>query len=104
MKDQEIKTREINNQLKQGKAIIAKKIQTRSIPKRSFERYFKEKGKEVVGDIYYGDGWKVSLSEERQEKVGCCFIVAVDVTMEVEAEIFDDFLMTYRKNFLRGGA
>jgi len=63
-----------------------------------------DNGKEVVGDIYYGEGWQVSLSEERQEKVGCCFIVAVDVTMEVNAEIFDDFLMTYRKNFLRGGA
>ena len=104
MKDHEIETRESNNPVENGNAIIVKKIQTRGIPKRSFERYFMEKGKEVVEDSYHGDGWQVSLSEERQEKVGCCFIVAVDVIMEVKAEIFDDFLMTYRKNFLRGGA
>ena len=41
--------------------------------------------------------------EERQESIGVCSLVAVDVTLKVRNDQFDDFLLTFRKNFLRGG-
>jgi hypothetical protein len=57
----------------------------------------------VSENIFSGPGWQVALSEERSESLGKFSLVAVDVTLEVEKDQFEDFLITFRKNFLRGG-
>ncbi len=75
----------------------------RGIPKWEFERYLTHKAKTIDGNSYTGPDWQVSLSEERQESIGVCSLVAVDVTLKVRNDQFDDFLLTFRKNFLRGG-
>lgn len=90
--------KEINN----GKFTI-KKLEMRGIPKWEFERYLKKIADKYIDDSYYGNGWQVTLSEEFQESMGVFSIIAVDVTIEVENDKFEDFLLTFRKNFLRGG-
>lgn len=104
IKDQDIKTEETDNQRVNADGMVVQKLKTRSIQKKEYEHYLKEIAKNVVGDTYYGDGWEVTLSQEHQDKLGCCYIVAMDLTVAAKEEIFDDFLMTLRKNFLRGGA
>jgi len=80
-----------------------KTLYMRGIPKWEFERYLIKKATAIHGDHYIGASWQVSLSEERQESIGVCSLVAVDVTLAVAKDQFDDFLLTFRKNFLRGG-
>lgn len=80
-----------------------KTLYMRGIPKWEFERYLTHKAKTIDGNSYAGSDWQVSLSEERQESIGVCSLVAVDVTLKVRNDQFDDFLLTFRKNFLRGG-
>ncbi len=80
-----------------------KTLYMRGVPKWEFERYLIKIAKTVTGNTYNGDGWQVILSEERQESLGQFNLVAVDVTIAVEKDQFDDFLKTFRKNFLRGG-
>ena len=80
-----------------------KTLYMRGIPKWEFERYLTHKAKTIDGNSYTGPDWQVSLSEERQESIGVCSLVAVDVTLKVRTDQFDDFLLTFRKNFLRGG-
>jgi len=103
MMDQNINELKIDNKSGSQDDIVVKKLEMRGIPKKEFERYLTKKAEKIVDDVYYGDGWQVSLSQERQDKVGCCFIVAVDVTLSAKSEIFEVFLLTFRKNFLRGG-
>lgn len=103
MTDQEASALQANNGKKVCDDLVVKKIAMRSIPKREFERYLIKKAEKIVDDVYYGDGWQVSLSQERQEKLCDFSIVAVDVTLACKPEIFDAFLLTFRKNFLRGG-
>lgn len=103
MTDQEASALKTNNEKKECDDIVVKKIAMRSIPKREFERYLTKIAEKIGDDIYYGDGWQVSLSQERYEKIGEFSLVAVDVTLAVKSEIFDAFLLTFRKNFLRGG-
>ena len=80
-----------------------KTLYMRGIPKWEFERYLTHKAETIDGNRYAGPDWQVSLSEERQESIGVCSLVAVDVTLKVRNDQFDDFLLTFRKNFLRGG-
>lgn len=80
-----------------------KTLYMRGVPKWEFERYLIKIAKTVTGNAYNGDGWQVILSEERQESLGQFSLVAVDVTITVAKDQFDDFLRTFRKNFLRGG-
>ncbi|MEO1816614.1 MAG: hypothetical protein ABGU93_13630 [Acetobacterium sp.] len=80
-----------------------KTLYMRGIPKWEFERYLTHKAETIDGNRYAGPDWQVSLSEERQESIGVCSLVAVDVTLAVAKDQFDDFLLTFRKNFLRGG-
>ena len=80
-----------------------KTLYMRGIPKWEFERYLTHKAKTIDGNRYAGPDWQVSLSEERQESIGVCSLVAVDVTLKVRNDQFNDFLLTFRKNFLRGG-
>ncbi|WP_373482860.1 hypothetical protein [Acetobacterium sp.] len=80
-----------------------KTLYMRGIPKYAFERYLIKKAIRSHGDTYAGEGWQVTLSQERQESIGVCSLVAVDVTLAVEKDQFDDFLLCFRKNFLRGG-
>lgn len=80
-----------------------KTLYMRGIPKWEFERYLTHKAETIDGNRYAGPDWQVSLSEERQESIGVCSLVAVDVTLMVRTDQFDDFLRTFRKNFLRGG-
>jgi hypothetical protein len=80
-----------------------KTLYMRGIPKWEFERYLIKKAMAIRGDTYVGPGWQVTLSEERQESLGVCSLVAVDVTLAVAKDQFDDFLRTFRNNFLRGG-
>lgn len=80
-----------------------KKLEMRGIPRWEFERYLKGRAQKIIDDTYYGEGWQVSLSQERQDKIGRFFLVAVDVTLAAKEEKFEDFLFTFRKNFLRGG-
>lgn len=90
--------KEVNN----GNFTI-KKLEMRGIPKWEFERYLRKIADKYSDDSYYGNGWQVTLSEEFQESLGTFSIIGVDVTIEVEEEKFEDFLSTFRKNFLRGG-
>lgn len=78
-------------------------LNMRGIPRREFECYLQKKGHKVSVNTFSGHGWEVTLSEERNESLGKFSLVAVDVTLEVEKDQFEDFLMTFRKNFLRGG-
>lgn len=83
--------------------VTVKTLYMRGIPRWEYERYLLAKATSVQGDTYTGAGWQVTLSEERQESLGVCSLVAVDVTLAVAKDQFDDFLRTFRKNFLRGG-
>jgi len=83
--------------------ITVKTLYMRGIPKWEFERYLTKKATVIRGDSYAGAGWQVTLSEERQESMGVWSLVAVDVTLAVAKDQFDDFQLTFRKNFLRGG-
>lgn len=83
--------------------VTVKTLYMRGIPRWEYERYLSAKATSVQGDTYAGTGWQVTLSEERQESLGVCSLVAVDVTLVVAKDQFDDFLLTFRKNFLRGG-
>lgn len=103
MTKQEVRAYKINNQRMYSDDIVVKKIEMRAIPKREFEHYLKKKAQEMFEDTYYGEGWQVTLSQERQESLGSFSIVAVDVTLAVKHENFDAFLLTFRKNFMRGG-
>jgi len=89
-------------QLKPEKFIV-KTLSMRGIPRSEFECYLAQKATQITGDSYAGEGWQVTLSEARQECIGGFSLVAVDVTLAVEKDQFDDFLLTWRKNFLRGG-
>ncbi|MBU4541581.1 MAG: hypothetical protein KJ774_10220 [Firmicutes bacterium] len=80
-----------------------KTLLMRGIPRWQFDQYLATKALSIAGDTYTGKGWQVTLSDERQESIGVCCLVAVDVTLAVEKDQFDDFLLTFRKNFLRGG-
>lgn len=80
-----------------------KTLHMRGIPKWEFERYLVKQATVIIGDTYQGEDWQVTLSEERQESIGMFTLVAVDVTIRVEKDQFDDFLLVFRKNFLRGG-
>lgn len=83
--------------------MIVKTLHMRGIPRWQFERFLGSEAKTTGKDCYVGDGWQVTLSAERQERVGVFLLVAVDVTLAVEEDQFDDFLFSFRKNFLRGG-
>lgn len=83
--------------------VTVKKLEMRGIPKWEFKRYLRKIADKYSDDSYYGNGWQVTLSEEFQESLGAFSIIGVDVTIEVEKEKFEDFLLTFRKNFLRGG-
>jgi hypothetical protein len=78
-------------------------LHMRGVPRRELERYLQKKAHQVSENIFSGPGWQVALSEERSESLGKFSLVAVDVTLEVEKDQFEDFLITFRKNFLRGG-
>ena len=80
-----------------------KKLEMRGIPRSEFERYLKKTAEKVIKDTYYGDGWQVTLSDQRQEDFGSFSIVVVDVTITAEKHQFESFLRTFRTNFLRGG-
>ncbi|WP_414150447.1 hypothetical protein ACIZ62_14190 [Acetobacterium carbinolicum] len=80
-----------------------KKLNMRGIPRCQFERYLAAKARSIDADTFTGEGWQVTLSKERQESIGVFSLVAVDVTLAVKNDQFDDFLDTFRKNFLRGG-
>lgn len=83
--------------------IIVKTLHMRGIPRWQFERYLGSVANATRKDCYVGDGWQVTLSAERQECIGVFSLIAVDVTLAVEKDQFDDFLLSFRKNFLRGG-
>jgi len=80
-----------------------KKLEMRGIPRSEFERYLKKTAEKVIKDTYYGEGWQVTLSDERQEDFGSFSIVVVDVVISAEKHQFESFLQTFRTNFLRGG-
>ena len=101
--DQESKKAKTGNSSKAQNDMVVKELNTRGVQKYEFERYLTKNAKKILDNVYYGDGWQISLSQERQEKIGSCDIVAVDVTLSVKAEIFEAFLLSFRKNFLRGG-
>lgn len=86
-----------------GDQFIKKTLYMRGIPKWEFDRYLRKKAETIRDDCYIGVGWQVTLSPERQESIGVCSLVAVDVTLVVEKDQFDDFLRSFRMNFLRGG-
>ena len=99
-KEEEIK---IDNQEIESDGFVVKKLEMRSIPKREFEKYLSMQATRVEEDVYFGNGWQVTLSEERQENICGYNFVAVDVTLAAKQEIFEAFLLTFRKNFMRGG-
>ena len=80
-----------------------KTLYMRGIPRWQFERYLGSEANATWEDRYVGDGWQVTLSAESQECIGVFSLVAVDVTLAVAKDQFDDFLFSFRKNFLRGG-
>lgn len=88
---------------KDPEKFTTKTLYMRGIPKWEFERYLAKKARTITRDSYEGDGWQVRLSVERKESLGQFSLVAVDVTIAVEKHQFDEFLQTFRKNFLRGG-
>lgn len=82
---------------------VTKKLEMRSIPKREFQKYLNKIG-EVMGDNHYkGEYWEVMLSEEYFVSLGRFSLVAVDILITAENERLEEFLFTFRKNFLRGG-
>ncbi|MGV8905244.1 MAG: hypothetical protein ACOH15_01455 [Acetobacterium sp.] len=103
MIDQNGNEPQIDNKSSAPDDMVVKKLAMRAVPKKELECYLIKKAEKIEDNVYYGDGWQVSLSPERQDKLGSCFIVAVDVTLSVKSEIFDAFLLNFRKNFLRGG-
>ena len=92
-----------NKKIVDADQFTMKTLKMRGIPRRQFEQYLARLATRVVDHTYIGDYWQVSLSDERQETIGVCSLCAVDVTMVVENDQFDDFIITFRKNFLRGG-
>lgn len=90
-------------EIKDTKQFASKTLHMRGIPRWEFERYLTNKAITKKADSYYGDGWQVTLSAERQESLGRFSLIAVDVIITAEKDQFDDFLQTFRKNFLRGG-
>ncbi|MGL4607162.1 MAG: hypothetical protein ACRCU3_06810 [Eubacteriaceae bacterium] len=80
-----------------------KKLEMRSIPRKEFKRYLEKIGENCSSGCYCGEGWRVVLSEEYKVPFGKFSMIACDVTMTVEEEMFDAFLLTFRKNFMRGG-
>ncbi|NTW71600.1 MAG: hypothetical protein HGA49_05100 [Eubacteriaceae bacterium] len=47
--------------------------------------------------------WSVLVEEERQGKVGFLIFPDVDLTLEVEEEIFDGFVRDFRLKFITAG-
>jgi hypothetical protein len=80
-----------------------KKLEMRGIPRSEFERTLEKMAEKVIDDTYYGVGWQVTLSAERQEDFRSFSMVVVEVTIAAEKHQFDSFLLTFRKKFLRGG-
>lgn len=84
-----------------------KKTQTlemRGIYIRDFIKYFLEiSNKSIEDKIFIGDYWEVNLSEQTWINIGALKIQRTFITFNVEETYFDEFLSTFRLNFLRCG-
>ena len=89
-------------ELKLGQMICENPSYARGYPNGTLKQYLTINATQVVDNTYIGDRWQVTLSEERQETIGACSLVAVDVTLAVEKDQFDDFLFSFRKKFSQG--
>ena len=79
-------------------------LEMRGIYRRDFIKYFLKIGNKSIEDkVFKGDYWEVSLSEQTWINVGSLKIQRTFITFNVEEKYFDEFLATFRINFLRCG-
>jgi len=74
-----------------------------SFKKKEFEDYFSERGKCKSPGCYIGDGWEVSLGEEKKRSVGPMEFVAVTIYLKLSTDIEKAFITHLRGAFLKGG-